>query len=687
MGKLRGLLDGAHRPYFGAGFLVPLGLILVACGAIFHYGHQVAASIERGANDSAAAQGAATAREIGAFLRREHERLGAFVDEKRDAIAGIIASPDDWHAIAAMQASVKRFFPGAFAFTVTDGVGMPVFEDFDGLVGDACRQSLQDYAESTDRGEVPTPVPPVHPIPDAYHFDLITRLDIPGASRGLFFVSLRPGRIAELISAAEQASGMAMWLVKRTDPTLIEISGQGARDRLTGGMRLDPATWDRPHFAVDIPGTHWRLVALPDLAMLDASVAAVYAKVGLLAAALLSISIALLFMIRRAERRDNRLFLSSLQASLGRQRAILQSMADALVAVDGQGRILDANNAVAATFGYPARDVIGRDLTLLVPGARVSRDATGVQVAVGRNAHGQRAGAVEVTGRRRDGEPFPALLTVGESDEGGRPIFVCILHDLSDVRAAERKIDAQARTIRRSFHELEAITRPASNDIELPLRRMAALGESLGDGQRGALARYASLQFDRFAGDWGRADPIEHPRGQGPGDAPEGFSASVEVDLDETVRDVATDFSEKLAQVGGELTWSDLPSVVGDPRALRQLFWNLLDNAIKFRDSTRPLRIVVAGSAPSAGRPGDVSTVVVSVRDNGIGFDPADGATVFEPFARLHPRGRYPGNGLGLFFCRRIVNGMGGTLTASSVPGEGSQFQVVLPALAPTGKA
>lgn len=683
MGKPdEGLLNGARKPYFGAGFLVPLGLILVACGAIFYFGHQVAASLERGAHEAAEAQGSATAREIAAFLRREHERLEAFVQEKQFAIARIVAQPDDWDRIETLQASVKRFFPGAFAFTVTGSDGVPLFEDFDGLVGDACLTSLQAYATSLDRGEAPTPVPPIHPVPDAYHFDLITRLYIPVAPGGLFFVSIHPTGIAELIQAAEQASGMKMLLVKRSDPTLIEITANGGRDLLQREVRLDPATWEYLHFSTDIPGTHWRLVAMPNLGELGAAVDAVYRKVVLLIAALLLISGALLWMIRRAERRDNRLFMRSLQASLGRQRAILQSMADTLVAIDDRGRVVDANNAVTRVFGYEPRDIIGHDLTLLLPDAGSVRGPEGALAAIGRDSRGMRGGAVEVLGRRRSGERFPVLLTLGESEEADQPIYVCILHDLSDVRAAQRKIDAQARTIRRSFHELDAITPTASNDVEQPLRRMAALGDSLGDAQRGTLARYASIQFDHFANRAVDNDPIEHPRDESGGEVSDAVAVNEAVDLNGILRGVARDLADKLDAAGGEfIQAASLPVVAGDPRALRQVFWNLVDNAIKFRALDRPLRVEVDCTGPLAGGPGDTGRcVAVIVQDNGIGFDPGDTATVFEPFVRLHPRGRYPGNGLGLFFCRKIVENLGGSVSVVSVPGQGCRFRILLPA-------
>ena len=303
------VLQEARRPFFRSSLWMPLLLVLLACGGIAHYGHQVARGLVDSVEASARAVGRATAHEIVGFIDREHERLHAFTLEKADAIRGILSFPDNWPAIDALQTSLKRMFRGAIAFTVTDADGTPLFEDFDGLVGPVCVASMRDYLDARRRGEGAFELPPIHPVPDAYHFDLISDWQLEDGKTGLFFISMSPSRISELIAAAEQASGTRILLVSRDEPSLIEVTSVGARDALGGDFRLEPEELTPGHYSVDLPGTQWRLVVLPDAQALAASVRQVYLKVAGLVLALLAISAALLIAIRRFEQRNSSLFM------------------------------------------------------------------------------------------------------------------------------------------------------------------------------------------------------------------------------------------------------------------------------------------------------------------------------------------------------------------------------------------
>jgi light-regulated signal transduction histidine kinase (bacteriophytochrome) len=115
----------------------------------------------------------------------------------------------------------------------------------------------------------------------------------------------------------------------------------------------------------------------------------------------------------------------------------------------------------------------------------------------------------------------------------------------------------------------------------------------------------------------------------------------------------------------------ELPPVVADHNQLIELFQNLVANAIKFRGDDPP-RIVVG-----ARRSGD--SWEFSVADNGIGIDPRHAARIFEVFQRLHTQSEYPGTGIGLAICRRIVERLGGKLWVESAPGSGSTFYFTLP--------
>ncbi len=145
------------------------------------------------------------------------------------------------------------------------------------------------------------------------------------------------------------------------------------------------------------------------------------------------------------------------------------------------------------------------------------------------------------------------------------------------------------------------------------------------------------------------------------------------VDLNAVLREVASDFTARVAQVGGEIRVDFLPTVRAEGLQMRQLFENLVSNAYKFRSKDAPPRIRVSCGAPREG------FVQIAVEDNGIGFEEQYRSRIFKPFQRLHRRADYEGSGMGLAICRRIVVRHGGEITAKSEVGKGSIFVVSLP--------
>jgi chemotaxis family two-component system sensor kinase Cph1 len=123
---------------------------------------------------------------------------------------------------------------------------------------------------------------------------------------------------------------------------------------------------------------------------------------------------------------------------------------------------------------------------------------------------------------------------------------------------------------------------------------------------------------------------------------------------------------------GARVTWDALPIVKSDPTPLTELFQNLISNALKFH-SDQPPQIHVSAQRHGA-------EWVFSVRDNGIGIDPKQATRIFDVFQRLHTREEYPGNGIGLAICKRIVERHGGRIWVESQPGQGATFYFTLPA-------
>jgi signal transduction histidine kinase len=246
--------------------------------------------------------------------------------------------------------------------------------------------------------------------------------------------------------------------------------------------------------------------------------------------------------------------------------------------------------------------------------------------------------------------------------------------DELELRVEERtsELKTYMDKLEESNQALRDFTSIASHDLKEPLRKVATFGgmlrqkygDSLGEQGKGYLDRVldavrrmqslltALLEYSRLTT---RADPFK------------------EVDLAEIVRDVLSDLEVNMEKTGAEVHVGNLPVVQADPTQMRQLFQNLVGNALKFQKEGEKPVITIVGSSEN-GR------LRITVEDNGIGFDEEYAETIFTPFQRLHGRsGQYEGTGMGLAICRKIVERHGGSILAKSTPGTGSSFIVKLP--------
>lgn len=146
-----------------------------------------------------------------------------------------------------------------------------------------------------------------------------------------------------------------------------------------------------------------------------------------------------------------------------------------------------------------------------------------------------------------------------------------------------------------------------------------------------------------------------------------------EVDLEQMFRQLISKLELPIQESGAEITHDPLPTIKANRVQMRQLFQNLLLNAIKYR-SRRPLKIHIHATSGEAGW-------VFSVQDNGIGIDPNEHDRVFNIFQKLHSKSEYPGAGIGLAICKKIVGRHGGRIWVESQPDRGSTFHFTLPEL------
>ena len=350
--------------------------------------------------------------------------------------------------------------------------------------------------------------------------------------------------------------------------------------------------------------------------------------------------------------------------------------------MDETQRIVFYNQGAEQVFGYTAEEAIGERLELLIPERfRSGHERQVRQFGEGEVSARRMGERGQISGRRKSGEIFPADASISKIDVDGKRIYTAVLRDVTERQAAEEALQRQAEELQRSNHELEQFAYVASHDLQEPLRKIQAFGDRLGSRYAGVLDEQGSDYLRRMHSAAERMqtlinDLLTFSR------VTTQAQPFARVELARVVREVISDLELRIEQTGAVVEVGELPAVEADPVQMRQLFQNLLSNALKFRREGVPPRVRVSartftGAGAEDGR--GAEWCEVAVQDNGIGFDEKYLDRIFALFQRLHGRGQYEGTGIGLAICRKIAERHGGTVTARSTPGEGSTFTVTLP--------
>ena len=151
------------------------------------------------------------------------------------------------------------------------------------------------------------------------------------------------------------------------------------------------------------------------------------------------------------------------------------------------------------------------------------------------------------------------------------------------------------------------------------------------------------------------------------------------VSLDALCEEVLQDLELLACEKDAKIRREKLPTIVGDRALLRQLFQNLLTNALKFHAEGEPPEVLITSKLVSATKEGEPARVVITVEDQGIGFEPRHAEDIFTPFRRLHRDDRFEGTGIGLAICRRVVEQHDGKISAISCANAGTTFLITLP--------
>ena len=348
----------------------------------------------------------------------------------------------------------------------------------------------------------------------------------------------------------------------------------------------------------------------------------------------------------------------------------LENMTQGLCMFDADNKLVVVNQRYLDLYGFSA-DVVKPGMSL--------RDILTYSVELGnytpeeaeralkeREARSTLAERSTVKQRLKDGRVI-AVMNEPMADGG----TIATYTDVSETERQARELEVHAAKLEASNRELQDFAYVASHDLQEPLRKIEAFGDRLQRRYSGDLPEQGQMYIERMQDAAGRMRRLINDL--------LGYSRVAtkkkpleETDVQSILADVTNDLSVRIEETEAQVVIGDMPTLMGDRTQLRQLFQNLIGNALKFsRPGVAP---IVEVKATDMGE-----TTVFTVSDNGVGFENQFKEQIFTIFQRLHGRSEYEGTGVGLATVRKIVERHGGKIDADGRPGEGATFTVELP--------
>lgn len=366
-----------------------------------------------------------------------------------------------------------------------------------------------------------------------------------------------------------------------------------------------------------------------------------------------------IMMVRRI-RRD----ILQREASERRFGALLQAAPDATIISDEQGKIRMVNHQAERLFGYNQKEMIDQPVEILIPAS--------LHTAHGHHRNGfmkkasvrSMGAGLELFAVKKDGQEFPVEISLSpiRTDEG--LMVIASVRDISARKALEN-------TLRRTNAELEAFTYSVSHDLRAPLRGIvgftAILEEEYGDkldeeGRRIAgVIKSNTLKMGNLIDDllaFSRLGRQEINKSQ--------------VDCTAMVKEIIAEMSKAHSEIIIHWNMGILPVVEADPTTLRQVWINLISNAIKYSSKSPSPEIEIGAKL-------DKGEQIFYIKDNGVGFDNKYRDKLFRVFSRLHSEEEFEGTGVGLALVDKIITRHGGRVWAEGKTGEGACFYFSIP--------
>lgn len=363
--------------------------------------------------------------------------------------------------------------------------------------------------------------------------------------------------------------------------------------------------------------------------------------------------------------------ISERKRSEERLRLVVEAAPSGMIMVAESGKIVLVNSQVERLFDYSREELVGQSIERLVPSglrdkhpelrAGFFADPKARAMGVGRDLYGE----------RKDGTRVPVEIGLNPLMTEGERFVLASIVDITERKHAEEVLQEKLLELQRSNEDLQQFAYVCSHDLQEPLRVISNYTQLLAKRYTGRVLDESANEFIEFTVDATKRmqelinDLLLYSRVQTRGQEFADTDCSLVAEL------AIANLKISIEESGAKLHCDQLPTVKGDSSQLLQLFQNLISNAIKFR-SEKPPEIYI--SAEDSG-----TAWTLTVRDNGQGFDKKYERRIFIIFQRLHTKEMYPGSGIGLAVCKKIVERHGGRIWVDSEPGKGASFHFTLP--------
>lgn len=364
-------------------------------------------------------------------------------------------------------------------------------------------------------------------------------------------------------------------------------------------------------------------------------------------------------------------------------RVFIEQMTEGAVTLNTSGLIIYSNSQFASMVKQPLSNVIGSEFSSLIFPDHRKRFDEFFHTGWNENVKGELsiiAGETSV----------PVLLSLNKLQLEEEISLSIIVTDLTSQKQNERQLLLKNQQLENlnealisSNHDLQQFASIASHDLQEPLRKIQVFSNFLKERNYDQLSDQSRQYLEKIISSSQRMkvliiDILNYSRLSANDDHIEAIA------LTDLVEEILEDFDLKISERNAKVRTENLPVVEGNKGQLRQVFYNLISNALKFTPPKKDPCVIISSKEIDPKMLG-VSLINkedycrISVQDNGIGFDTRFATSIFNLFEKLNSKSTFEGSGIGLAIAKKIIDKHNGLIIAHSVPGEGSEFNIVLP--------